>query len=104
MCHRRWLDPDHRFRTDKHSFDGTEEHRSAPSPPTGSDVSRQLEALNETGDGPWKKKSIFFSLPYWEHQLLRHNLDVMHIEKNICDNILGTLIGQEGKNKDTYKS
>ncbi|KAL4347510.1 hypothetical protein GQ457_17G000020 [Hibiscus cannabinus] len=104
MCHRRWLEPNHRFRTDKHSFDGTEEYRIAPSPPTGTDVLRQLEALNGIVDGPWKKKSIFFSLPYWEHQLLRHNLDVMHIEKNICDNILGTLIGQEGKNKDTYKS
>ncbi|KAL4283366.1 hypothetical protein GQ457_16G015240 [Hibiscus cannabinus] len=104
MCHRRWLEPNHMFRTDKHSFDGTEEYRIAPSPPTGTDVLRQLEALNGILDGPWKKKSIFFSLPYWEHQLLRHNLDVMHIEKNICDNILGTLIGQEGKNKDTYKS
>lgn len=35
---------------------------------------------------------------------MRHNLDVMHIEKNICDNILGTLIGQEGKSKDNYKA
>ncbi|KAG8472230.1 hypothetical protein CXB51_034470 [Gossypium anomalum] len=24
----------------------------------------------------WKKKSIFFELPYWEHNILRHNLDV----------------------------
>ncbi|XP_039135718.1 uncharacterized protein LOC120273139 [Dioscorea cayenensis subsp. rotundata] len=31
----------------------------------------------------WKKRSIFFDLPYWEHLLLRHNLDVMHIEKNL---------------------
>ncbi|KAG8493340.1 hypothetical protein CXB51_010684 [Gossypium anomalum] len=30
----------------------------------------------------WKKRSIFFELPYWEHNILRHNLDVMHIEKN----------------------
>ena len=29
----------------------------------------------------WKKRSIFFSLPYWENHMLRHNLDVMHIEK-----------------------
>ena len=28
------------------------------------------------------KCSIFWDLPYWQHQLLRHNLDVMHIEKN----------------------
>jgi hypothetical protein len=25
----------------------------------------------------WKKKSIFFRLPYWKDNLLRHNLDVM---------------------------
>jgi len=28
-----------------------------------------------------KKRSIFFQLPYWEHNKLRHNLDVMHLEK-----------------------
>ena len=28
----------------------------------------------------------------------------MHVEKNICDNILGTLMGIEGKSKDTIKS
>ena len=48
----------------------------------------------------WKKKSVFFDLEYWEHNLLRHNLDVMHIEKNVCDNILGTLLDLDGKTKD----
>ena len=47
-----------------------------------------------------KKKSIFFKLPYWEHNTCRHNLDVMHIEKNICDNIIGTLLDITGKTKD----
>jgi hypothetical protein len=36
--------------------------------------------------------------------LVRHNLDVMHIEKNICDSILGTLLGMEGKSKDIEKA
>ena len=40
----------------------------------------------------WKKRSIFFTLPYWEDHVLRHNLDVMHIEKNVVDNIIGTLL------------
>ena len=35
-----------------------------------------------------------------EGLLLPHNLDVMHIEKNICDNILWTLLKVEGKTKD----
>jgi hypothetical protein len=40
----------------------------------------------------WKKKSIFFRLPYWKDNLLRHNLDLMHVEKNVIDNILGTML------------
>ncbi|XP_039126962.1 villin-2-like [Dioscorea cayenensis subsp. rotundata] len=78
-------------------------HWSTPIPPSASDILRQLEALDSIEDGPWKKKSILFSQPYWEHLCLRHNLDVMHIEKNVSDNILGTLIGQAGKSKDNIK-
>ena len=52
----------------------------------------------------WKKKSIFFELPYWRHLLIRHNLDVMHVEKNVCDNILGTLREIPGKNEDSLNS
>ena len=51
-------------------------------------------------DKVWKKKSIFFRLLYWKDNLLRHNLDVMHIEKNVIDNILGTLLDIKGKTKD----
>ncbi|XP_039123410.1 uncharacterized protein LOC120260030 [Dioscorea cayenensis subsp. rotundata] len=104
MCHRRWLEPNHRLRNDEQSFDGSCELRSAPIPPSGSNILRQLEVLDTIEDGPWKKKSILFSLPYWEHLCLRHNQDVMHIEKNVSDNILGSLIGQEGKSKDKYKA
>ena len=28
----------------------------------------------------------------------------MHIEKNICDNVLGTLLNIDGKTKDTTKA
>ena len=52
----------------------------------------------------WSKKSIFFELEYWKHLSLRHNLDVMHIEKNVCDSVLGTLLSIEGKSKDTEKA
>lgn len=47
-----------------------------------------------------EKKSILFTLPYWQYNVLRHNLDVMPIEKNVCDNIIGTLLHLEGKSKD----
>ena len=50
------------------------------------------------------KKVNFFELAYWQHNLLRHNLDVMHIEKNIVDSILGTLLDISGKTKDHAKA
>ncbi|GKA31181.1 putative transposon, En/Spm-like, transposase-associated domain protein, partial [Tanacetum coccineum] len=34
------------------------------------------------GFGHWVKRSIFWELPYWHTLLIRHNLDLMHIEKN----------------------
>ncbi|KAH0685856.1 hypothetical protein KY285_016411 [Solanum tuberosum] len=40
----------------------------------------------------------------WQYNLLRHNLDVMHIEKNIVDSILGTLLDISGKTKDHAKA
>ncbi|XP_052181232.1 uncharacterized protein LOC127794290 [Diospyros lotus] len=52
----------------------------------------------------WSKKSILFELPYWSKLLMRHNLDVMHIEKNVCDNIVGTLLNDPMKSKDTVKA
>jgi hypothetical protein len=36
--------------------------------------------------------------------LVHHNLDVMHIEKNICESIIGTLLNVKGKSKDDLKS
>ncbi|KAJ0508051.1 putative Transposase-associated domain-containing protein [Helianthus annuus] len=48
----------------------------------------------------WKKKSIFWDLPYWKHLDVRHCLDVMHIEKNVCDSLLGLLLDIHGKTKD----
>ncbi|KAG8483202.1 hypothetical protein CXB51_022201 [Gossypium anomalum] len=51
-----------------------------------------------------EEKEYFFELPYWEHNILRHNLDVMHIEKNVCENIIGTILNVDGKSKDNLKS
>jgi len=48
----------------------------------------------------WKKKSIFFELPYWSKLDVRHCIDVMHVEKNVCDSIIGTLLNLKGKTKD----
>ena len=50
------------------------------------------------------EEEYFFDLPYWESLLIRHNLDVMLIEKNICESLLGTLLGLAGKCKDSEKA
>ena len=31
---------------------------------------------------------------------MRHCIDVMHVEKNVCDNIIGTLLNIQGSSKD----
>ena len=58
----------------------------------------------ENGKAPmWKKKSIFWDLPYWEVLDVCHSIDVMHITKNLCVNVLGFL-GVFGKGKDTLEA
>jgi hypothetical protein len=54
--------------------------------------------------GSWKKRSIFFDLPYWSSLEVRHCLDVMHIEKNVCESLVGTLLNISGKSKDGLKA
>ena len=35
---------------------------------------------------------------------MRHSLDAMHIEKNVCDNVVRTLLNMEEKTKDILKA
>ena len=46
-----------------------------------------------------RRKVFFFELSYWKCLKLRHNLDVMYIEKNVCDNIIGTLMNIKGSHR-----
>ncbi|XP_074373883.1 uncharacterized protein LOC141714249 [Apium graveolens] len=117
MNHRKFLHPEYKWRFDKKRFNGKVELGQPPSVLTGTEVVELLSGFeNQFGkdrrkkgqkgvkykkiNSPSKKKSIFFDLPYWSHNLLRHKLDIMHIEINICDNILGTLLNIPGKSKD----
>jgi hypothetical protein len=45
-----------------------------------------------------------WKLPYWKNLKLIHHLDVMHIEKNICENLICTILNIIGKTKDTVKA
>jgi len=51
----------------------------------------------------WKKRSIFFDLPYWSDLHVRHCLDIMQVEKNVYDILLDTLLNIKGKTKDGLK-
>nr|CAE05230.3 OSJNBa0011K22.12 [Oryza sativa Japonica Group] len=47
----------------------------------------------------WKKKSIFWRLPYWKDLEVRHCIDLMHVEKNVCESLMGLLLNP-GTTKD----
>lgn len=87
---------DHPWRKHK-IFDGTHEKRDKPEAFSMDELRQQLENVKDvrpgkhpqnkkrkraTNDGQcWKKRSCLWDLPYWPSLKLRHNLDVMHIEK-----------------------
>ena len=52
----------------------------------------------------WKNKSIFWDLPYWRTNMIRHKLDVMDNENNFFDNIFNTLMCVPEKTKDHLKA
>ncbi|KAM1286532.1 hypothetical protein ACFX2J_000577 [Malus domestica] len=52
----------------------------------------------------WTHKPMFFELPYWSKLKLRHNLEIMHVEKNFFDTLVGTILDIEGKTKNTIKA
>ncbi|XP_027166667.1 uncharacterized protein LOC113766700 [Coffea eugenioides] len=114
MGHRRFLDSKYKFRKQVQFFDGTEEYGKQPPLQTGDMIVSELGDLqikfeklvkgNPNLPFNWKKRNIFFDLPYWKDNVLRHNLDFMHIEKNVCENIWGTLLDIEDKANDHYNS
>ncbi|XP_071688248.1 uncharacterized protein [Rutidosis leptorrhynchoides] len=111
MGHQRELAENHPYRKKSDLFDGTIEDRTLPPPLDGettlSKVANINVVLGKKGVGPpkgiWKKKSIFWKLPYWKHLRVRHCIDVMHIEKNVCESLIGLLLNIPGKTKDGIK-
>jgi len=99
-------------------FNGKVDHRTQPRNRTGDDI---LEMVKDTkvvfgkgrGSEPipkvaqghaamWKKKSIFWELPYWHVLEVCHAIDVMHVIKNLCVNLPGFL-SVYGKPKDSLE-
>ena len=117
--HRKFLPFDHAFRYKKISF-LKNRTKMAPPPPTMTreQILKQIDDLGlkkvtdidyEVINGPIfktcgrNKRSIFRDLPYWSSNLIRHNLHVMHIEKNVFENVFNTTMHVEGKTKDNEK-
>lgn len=46
-----------------------------------------------------KEATASFDLQYWPSLDVRHYLDVMHVEKNVCDIFTRTLLNIQGKKK-----
>ena len=124
-CHRRFLPCNHPLRKNKKDFlkgkhalnefppvslTGEQvysEHLKGVEPPKTSSCGGNGHEKKKPGYGKyhnWHKESIFWELPYWRDLILRHNLDVMHIEKNFFNNIMNTLMNVKGKSKDTIQS
>nr|AAD03356.1 En/Spm-like transposon protein [Arabidopsis thaliana] len=97
MGHRMGLPPSHRFRNKKSWFDGKAEHRRKSRILSGLEISHNLKNFqNNFGNfkqSTRKRKQPESDLP------VRHNLDVMHVERNVVASIVSTLM-HCGKSKD----
>ncbi|XP_070043072.1 uncharacterized protein [Nicotiana tomentosiformis] len=115
--HRRFLPMDHEFRKNTTAFMKNQTDYDEP-PPTlsGEKIWERVKDLPKVMESPstripgygvqynWTKQSIFWELPYWKHNLLRHNLDVMHIDKNFFDNLFNIVMDDKNKTKDNLKA
>lgn len=108
-------------------FDGNQEFGVAPEPVSGLqrfEEAKSIEnAWGKKGNGGrtlgkstrsefenedssnLKKLSIWAKeLEYFKYNLVKHNFDLMHIEKNVCESLVGTLLNDPLKTKDGYKA
>lgn len=110
--HRRFLPRYHPYRKMKKAFNGKIENELAPIPLEGDKVFDEVKNIDVVFGKPnkfpknskYKKRSIFWNLPYWQHLSVRHCIDIMHVEKNVAESLIGTLLNIPGKTKDGYKA
>jgi hypothetical protein len=120
MGHHRFLPEKHPLRKKGLHWKRKADHRTKPPPHfKGEEIFEMVKDLrvvfgkgdgselvphDATGRAPmWKKKSIFRELPYWEILEVRNAIDVMHLMKNLCLNVLGFL-GCYKNSKDTLEA
>ncbi|GJT15354.1 putative transposase-associated domain-containing protein [Tanacetum coccineum] len=56
---------------------------------------------NQVNEAYCKKFNIWYrKLKYWRHNSVPHCIDFMHVEKIVCESLVGTLLNVPGKTKD----
>ncbi|KAL0448087.1 UNVERIFIED_CONTAM: hypothetical protein Slati_1936600 [Sesamum latifolium] len=116
-CHRQFLPEQRPYRMNKKAFMKNRVENKVAHPRLSgdqildwvTDISPAVEMPLSLPEGygtnhKWMKKSIFWDLSYWSTLPIRHNLDVMHIEKNVFDNIFNTVMDIKGKTKDNLNA
>ncbi|XP_070010123.1 uncharacterized protein [Nicotiana sylvestris] len=88
MGHRPFLESVHRFRLQRVHFNGKIEQREPPIALSGSDILKQMEGINAN----------FGKVPESNAK------DLMHIKKNVCENVIYTLLNDTEKSKDNLKA
>ncbi|KAL0302854.1 UNVERIFIED_CONTAM: hypothetical protein Sradi_6153500 [Sesamum radiatum] len=115
-CHRWFLPQDHLYRRNKKAFTKNLLERNIARPRlTRAEIRVPMEeyisAIKQPltyppsygTDHKFTKKTSFRIFQIGPHLIL-HNLDVMHIEKNMFDNIFNTFINIKGKSKDNLNA
>ena len=118
LGHRRFLPVNHPLRKKDKHFKGKADHQTKSGNRTGEDVLNMVKDVKVVfgkaygsepiwndagGHAPMWKKSIFWELPYWQVLEVCSAIDVMHLTKNLCVNLLG-FMGVYGKPKDTLEA
>jgi len=119
-CHRYFLPPNHRYRKNiNYFFVGKVENDVAPPCLSSEELHDVVSEYSDIVFGlhsskqkflgfglthNWVKRSIFWELSYWKTNILYHNLDIMHIEKNMFENMFNTVMDVKGKTKDNIKA
>jgi len=95
------LKRNHPYRRLKKAFNGSQEDKNAPPPLIGEEVYNRVCNVNVTF-GKAQKKNIVKNIwkNNWSKLDVRHCINVMHLEKNVCDSIIGTLLDIKGKTND----
>ncbi|XP_074287829.1 uncharacterized protein LOC141612982 [Silene latifolia] len=94
---RRFLLENHQYRKKKKAFYGKTEHRKRPVFLSGEEYYDKVKNITTVFGKPYVP-------PPDGHLYVRHCIDVMHVEKNVFDSVIGTLLNMPNKTKDGVKA